>query len=105
MLRINKVKDQKTVLLVSDMGKFGGTEVATLVTAKVLKKNDIKVIVLGKDGPLVKSLLEEEILFYDYDTHSRKIIKNVLTKLLPNLIIKKNKKKFHIFRRKISNQL
>ena len=77
MLRINKVKDQKTVLLVSDMGKFGGTEVATLVTAKVLKKNDIKVIVLGKDGPLVKSLLEEEILFYDYDTHSRKIIKNL----------------------------
>lgn len=91
MLRINKVKDQKTVLLVSDMGKFGGTEVATLVTAKVLKKNDIKVIVLGKDGPLVKSLLEEEILFYDYDTHSRKIIKNLSLLYVCYKLLKKYK--------------
>lgn len=91
MQKVNKTKDQKTVLLVSDMGKLGGTEVATLVTAKVLKKNGIEVIVLGKDGPLVKSLLEEEIVFYDYDTHSRKIRKNLSLLCVCYKLLKKYK--------------
>lgn len=44
------------VLIVSDMQHMGGTEVATLITAKSLKQANINVTVLGKYGPLCEEI-------------------------------------------------
>ena len=48
--------EELRVLLVSDMGKVGGTEIATYIAAKELKPYIQDVYVLGKTGPLSKSI-------------------------------------------------
>ena len=65
------------VILVSDMGKLGGTEVATLVTAKVLSHAGLNVSVMGKTGPLVEQLHTHKIEFSDIDTHSKNVFKMI----------------------------
>lgn len=57
------------VLIVSDMQHMGGTEVATLITAKSLKQANINVTVLGKYGPLCEEIKKNHIEYINIDTH------------------------------------
>jgi hypothetical protein len=44
------------ILLASDMGKVGGTEIATYITAKELQPYVQSICVFGKQGPLSDSV-------------------------------------------------
>ena len=63
------------VLLVSDMGKVGGTEIATYITAKELKSYVQDVYVLGKKGPLSESINQLDIKQFDVISHTKNPIK------------------------------
>ncbi|SEM11024.1 glycosyltransferase [Acinetobacter sp. DSM 11652] len=63
------------VLLVSDMSKVGGTEIATYITAKVLKPCAKEVYVLGSKGPLSESIEKLGIENFDGISHTKNPIK------------------------------
>lgn len=68
------------VLLVSDMGKVGGTEVATYITAKELQSCVDYIGVFGKKGPLSQKILDLGIDQVEGDAHTKnplKIIKYI----------------------------
>lgn len=68
------------VLLVSDMGKVGGTEVATYITAKELQSYVDYIGVFGKKGPLSQKILDLDIDQVEGDAHTKnplKIIKYI----------------------------
>ena len=67
--------EELRVLLVSDMGKVGGTEIATYIAAKELKPYIQDVYVLGKTGPLSKSINELGIKQFDAVSHTKNPIK------------------------------
>ena len=69
------VNEKLRVLLVSDMGKVGGTEIATYITAKELKPYVQDIYVLGKRGPLSESINKLDIEQFDAISHTKNPIK------------------------------
>lgn len=69
------INKKHSVLLVSDMGKVGGTEIATYITAKELKPYVQDIYVLGKRGPLSESIADLDIKQFDAISHTINPIK------------------------------
>ncbi|WP_373778829.1 glycosyltransferase family 4 protein [Glaesserella sp.] len=59
------------VLLVSDMGKVGGTEIATMIAAKELRAVTDKVFVFGKKGPVSDVIAEMNVEQFEAECHTR----------------------------------
>lgn len=59
------------VLLVSDMGKVGGTEIATMIAAKELSAVADRVFVFGKQGPISKMIGDMGVGQFEAECHTR----------------------------------
>lgn len=70
----NKLK----VLLVSDMGKVGGTEIATYITAKELQHRVEYIAVMGKKGPLSTKVSDLGIEHFEGESHSINPLKSLI---------------------------
>lgn len=64
-------EEKLNILLVSDMSKVGGTEIATYITAKQLKSLVESICVFGKKGLLSTSLDDLNVDQIDAESHSK----------------------------------
>ena len=67
--------EQMNVLLVSDMGKVGGTEIATLIAARELQPHVHFVGVFGKMGPISQKVSDLGVEKFDAVVHTKNPLK------------------------------
>lgn len=67
--------EQMNILLVSDMSKVGGTEIATLIAAKELEPHVNSVGVFGKIGPISRKIEVLGLENYDAEVHTKNPLK------------------------------
>lgn len=65
------VRENLRILLVSDMGHIGGTEIATLIAATELNPLVISVGVFGKTGPLFERIADLGVYQVSADCHTK----------------------------------
>lgn len=68
-------RENLRVLLVSDMGKIGGTEIATLIAATELKPLIDTVCIFGKSGPLFETIAELGVEQINAECHTKNPVK------------------------------
>ncbi len=64
-------EEKLNILLVSDMGKVGGTEIATYITAKELQPYVQSICVFGKQGPLSDSVAKLNVEQVHAEAHTK----------------------------------
>lgn len=86
--------EQMNILLVSDMGKVGGTEIATLIAAKELQPHVHFVGVFGKMGPISKKVSDLGVENFDAVVHTKNPL--IVMQYLSRLVSVINKYKINV---------
>lgn len=86
--------EQMNILLVSDMGKVGGTEIATLIAAKELQPYVHFVGVFGKMGPISKKVSDLGMENFDAVVHTKNPL--IVMQYLNRLVSVINKYKINV---------